>query len=85
MIRRSRDDGGPVRFGYTITKKMGPAVTRNLMRRRLKEAVRLVYRDVDMMGSDVVLIARPAAARRAFPLLLDDVKRALLRLRKDTN
>ena len=37
---RKRDDEGPVRFGFTVTKKVGNAVERNRVRRRLREVVR---------------------------------------------
>src|ERR1700752_4560536 len=37
-----REDRGPARLGFTVTKKIGNAVIRNRTRRRLKEAARLV-------------------------------------------
>ena len=39
---RRRDDSGPARLGFTVTKKVGGAVVRNRVRRRLKEAARAV-------------------------------------------
>jgi ribonuclease P protein component len=80
-VRRDRADGDPtMRFGFTITKKIGHAVMRNRIRRRLREAVRAVAPQAGETGSDYVLIARPAAYGRAFPDLLDDLQRALLSL-----
>jgi len=38
---RKRGDEGPVRFGFTVSKKVGNAVERNRVRRRLREIVRL--------------------------------------------
>ena len=38
---RKRADDGPVRFGFTVSKKVGNAVERNRVRRRLREIVRL--------------------------------------------
>ena len=55
------------------------------MRRRLKEAVRLTQGEFDLVGNDFILIARAGSARRGFPLLLDDVKRALLSLSEITS
>ena len=37
---RRRCDDGPVRVGFTVTKKNGTATERNRIRRRLREAVR---------------------------------------------
>ena len=59
----------PPRFGFTATKKLGNAVTRNRIRRRLKEAVRLVAPGAARAGCDYVLIAREAAATRPFAAL----------------
>ena len=33
---RKRGDSGPIRVGFTVTKKVGNAVERNRVRRRLK-------------------------------------------------
>ena len=33
---RERDDGGPARVGFTVSKKVGNAVERNRVRRRLR-------------------------------------------------
>lgn len=77
---RSPNSAGVSRIGFTVTKKLGKAVVRNRMRRRLKEAARQTFPEKAVEGYDYVFIARPAAATRDFALLLDDMKRALLRL-----
>ena len=38
---RKRVDEGPARFGFTVSKKVGNAVERNRVRRRLREIVRI--------------------------------------------
>ncbi len=68
------------RFGFTATKKLGNAVTRNLIRRRLKEAVRLVAPGVARAGCDYVLIAREAAATRPFAAIERDLAAAFAAL-----
>ena len=73
----ARDDNRPVRVGFTVTKKIGNAVRRNRIRRRLKEAARLVLRDRSLAGVDLVLIGRGPARTRPFAALLDDLGRAL--------
>jgi ribonuclease P protein component len=71
------------RIGFTVTKKLGGAVVRNRIRRRLKAAAAEAFPGSAMPGRDYVVIARAAAETRAYALLLDDMKRALLRLSRD--
>jgi ribonuclease P protein component len=73
----SRDDQGPLRVGFTVTKKIGNAVVRNRTRRRLKEAARLELADQQLTGADLVLIGREATRGREFLQLRDDIRRAL--------
>lgn len=75
--------GETTRVGLTVTKKLGGAVARNRIRRRLRAAVREVFPIAAQPGMDYVLIARGAAATRDYAALLDDMKRALLRLARD--
>ena len=57
------------RYGYAIGKRVGNAVTRNLVRRRLREIVRLLPLAA---GYDIVVTARAEAATASF----DDLQRA---------
>src|SRR5471032_382247 len=77
---RPRDDDGPVRVGFTVTKKNGTATERNRIRRRLRELVKRL--DVISMRphSDYVLVGRRAALNRDFSIMLDDLRSALHRL-----
>jgi ribonuclease P protein component len=72
-----RDDSGPARVGFTVTKKVGGSVVRNRVRRRLKEAARLELSDRPVMGVDLVVIGRDATRTRAFADLRADLRRAL--------
>lgn len=74
-----RGSVGP-RFGFTITKKIGNAVTRNRIRRRLKAAFAAETKDAALGSCDYVVVARQAALDRPFDLLLGDVSRALAAL-----
>lgn len=74
-----RQDEGPVRLGFTVTKKVGNAVLRNRTRRRLREAARLVLANQAISGVDLVLIGRDGTATRDFVALQDDIRRALVR------
>src|ERR1700756_4010531 len=77
---RQRDDDGPIRFGFTVTRKNGTATERNRSRRRLRELVKRV--DVISMRPhhDYVLVGRRAALDRDFATMLDDLRSALHRL-----
>lgn len=79
---RERDDGGPVRIGFTVSKKVGTATERNRVRRRLREVVRLSNADVLRQGHDYVLIGRRTALHRKFDHMIDDLKDALRRLER---
>ncbi len=75
-----REDDGPLRLGFTVTKKIGNAVIRNRTRRRLKEAARLVLASRAASGADLVLIGREATGERDFSSLQDDLRRALAKV-----
>lgn len=79
---RRRDDDGPVRVGFTVTKKHGTATERNRIRRRLRELVKRL--DVITMRphSDYVLVGRRAALTCDFATMLDDLRSALHRLER---
>ena len=72
---------GQFRLGVVTSKRVGSAVVRNRVRRRLREVVR---RHQHAIGSGVwiVLIARPAAANASYAALEDEwlrlAKRALI-------
>ena len=73
----ARDDQGPARLGFTVTKKVGNAVIRNRTRRRLKEAARLLLKQRPIAGVDLVLVGRATTRGRHFATLMDDLDRAL--------
>ncbi len=77
---RHRDDGGPVRVGFTVTKKNGTATERNRIRRRLREVVKRLDTVAMRPHSDYVLVGRRTALTRDFATLLDDLRSALHRL-----
>jgi ribonuclease P protein component len=73
----ARDDQGPARLGFTVTRKIGNAVIRNRTRRRLKEAARLVLAEQPVSSVDLVLIGRAATRGRKFLAMQEDLRRAL--------
>jgi ribonuclease P protein component len=77
---RDRCDDNPPRVGFTVSKKVGNAVERNRIRRRLREVVRQASGDAVRPGHDYVLIGRRAGLSIAFDGLVEDFKSALQRL-----
>lgn len=70
-------DAGRPRFGFTVTKKLGSAVVRNRIRRRLKEAVRDIAATKALPGFDYVIVARESALSAVFRTLVNDLSYAL--------
>jgi ribonuclease P protein component len=79
---RARGDEEPPRVGYTVSKKVGNAVVRNRVRRRLREVVRLSGAGHMQTGRDYVLVGRRAALDLAFDRLIDDMSGALTRVNR---
>jgi ribonuclease P protein component len=77
---RNRRDQGPARFGFTVSKKVGNAVERNRVRRRLREIVRLSTANRLPAGHDYVLIGRRAALNLPLRKMAEDFEGALRRI-----
>lgn len=75
---RKRSDTGPARVGFTCSKKLGNAVTRNRAKRRLREVARLSLAPNARPGWDYVLIGkRQKTIDAPFANLQSDLLRAL--------
>ncbi len=79
---RERNDAGPPRVGFTVSRKVGSAVERNRVRRRLREIVRLSAAGRLHSGKDYVLIGRRAALDLPFDRLCADFLAALARVHR---
>lgn len=81
LLVRPREDGDPaMRVGFTVTKKIGGAVVRNRMKRRLRALAREFLPDLGVRGADHVLIGRQGGIERDFGLLQAELRKALGRL-----
>ncbi|HTE49967.1 MAG TPA: ribonuclease P protein component [Kofleriaceae bacterium] len=75
LVRRE----GTGRVGITVTKKTGNAVTRNRVKRQVREYVRQArWQDGAWLppGRDVVIIAKHASAGRSYAELAADLARS---------
>jgi ribonuclease P protein component len=77
VVRYRPTTGGP-RFGLTVSRKVGNAVVRNRVKRRLREAIR--RNRGDLTATDVVFIARSTAAGANYPQLVSEVAQAIRQL-----
>lgn len=73
--------GQGLRFGITVTKRIGNAVVRNRMKRRLRALVREVLPLHGLADTDHVMIGREGGVERDFAQLRDEFVAALERAR----
>ena len=78
LALRSANQGA--RFGFTVTKKLGNAVRRNRIRRRLKAVVGQIGPELVGRDCDYVLLAREGAFDMPFAKLVSDLETALRRV-----
>lgn len=71
-----RNPLGHNRVGYTVSTKIGNAVTRNRGRRRLREVYRLLLPQMKQ-GFDIVIVARKRCVEAKFPKVQNDLLKAL--------
>ena len=78
--REGVETDAAARFGYTVSKKVGGAVVRNRVRRRLRALTAALSPGEAQPGFDYVIIARSAAIERTFIDLKADLALALARI-----
>ncbi len=78
FVLLARPNGGAgVRFGITVTKKIGNAVVRNRMKRRFRELLRAALPAHGLPDHDHVLIGREGGVERDFAQLAEELAIAL--------
>lgn len=73
------NEGQGKRFGITVTKKIGNAVVRNRMKRRLRALLRDALPQAGLADHDHVLIGREGGVERDFDALRQELGAALAR------
>jgi ribonuclease P protein component len=76
IARSRRNDLDTTRFGISAGRKLGGAVVRNRVRRRLREALRVMAPSFQP-GWDVLIIARPALVTADHDALVGALRRLL--------
>ena len=79
-IKGAGKGGDELRVGFTVTKKVGNAVVRNRIKRRLRALAAEVMPESAKAGFDYVLIGRQGSLDRPFPDLKRDLLKALAKL-----
>lgn len=67
-------------FGLTVTRKVGHAVVRNRIRRRLRAALLKLPASARAFDADVVIVARRDAISASFSCIIDDLTIGLSKL-----
>lgn len=76
------NDGAGMRYGITVTKKIGNAVVRNRMKRRFRSLVRAVLPEHGLADHDHVLIGRAGGIERDYATMAAELEAALGRAAK---
>jgi ribonuclease P protein component len=79
-VHENDEAGAGLQCGLTVTRKVGHAVVRNRIRRRLRSALRQLTHDVVVFDADVVVVARRDAINAPFKLLVDDLTIGLTKM-----
>ena len=80
FVLLAQPNGGlGIRYGVTVTKKIGNAVVRNRMKRRFRELLRAALPEAGLANHDHVLIGREGGVERDFGAMRDELAQALAR------
>jgi ribonuclease P protein component len=78
---KHNNDGSLARFGFVVSKSVGSAVQRNLVKRRLRSAIRERLPKF-VKGQDMVIRALPVANDLSWQALGEDLDSCLSHLTK---
>jgi ribonuclease P protein component len=79
------EDMASIRVGFTVSRRVGNAVVRNRVRRRLRAAAEEIMPEFAAANSDFVIIGRPAAQKQKYTSLTGHLKSALAKYEMQNN
>jgi len=81
VLQAAARDDDALGVGFTVSKRVGNAVTRNRVRRRLRAAAAEILPQGAATGCDYVIIGRAGSVDRPYDALRRDLVAALKRLK----
>ena len=69
------EKGDKNRYGLSVSKKIGNAVVRNKLKRRLREIIREFEKEYDFKSYDIIFIARNPVVDLKYKQIKRDIKR----------
>jgi ribonuclease P protein component len=79
LVNPRRDNDPAIRVGFTVTKKVGNAVIRNRMKRRMRELARSLIANGGIQGADHIMIGRMGGIEHDFHQMHGELEKALAR------
>ena len=74
-----------IRMGFTVSKKVGGAVIRNKVRRRIKEAFIEIHKVSNLQNAEMIFVARKGIETAPFSEIVRDMKYVLTKAKMITH
>ena len=71
-----------VRFGITVSKKIGNAVTRNHSKRRIKALIKKIISTSHLCTKDYIVVAKKGTAYKNFDILYKELENLIQKTKK---